>query len=88
VTAIAIFGNHSTAGSFVLSIVAPEAPRTRKMTDVVRIRFPVDIHFGKEIPSVPLLEFRRRGGYKAFLFVCDFWISLIVVVLHHGWDTI
>src|ERR1043165_1624294 len=53
---ITIIADNAPIRAEVLSIMAAKTPLTVEMPDVVRVRFPVSFHFGKEIRRVDALQ--------------------------------
>jgi len=57
---IARVGNDFSTCAFMLALVSTKATRTRKVPNIVRIGIPPDLHIGKAVAIVNLLQLRYR----------------------------
>ena len=56
----AIVADHFARVADVLAIVTAKTPREIKMTDIVRMRLPIGLHFRKKIGAKDSLDFGNR----------------------------
>lgn len=60
VAGVAIVADDLAGGALMLAVVAAEAALRIEVADVVRVRLPVRLHFGKEVGLVNALHFADR----------------------------
>lgn len=88
VALVAIAADHTAICTDVLPVVAAETSRRIKVSKIVGMRLPVQLHFRERGPLEDLLHFGDRVANFQLLGLCDIRIFFLVEILEAAGDAL
>src|SRR5689334_15668146 len=72
----------------MIAVMAAKATRIKRMANIIRMRAPIDFHFGKDIRLINFLHFDDRFSDRLPLFLVNGRVLLKLKIFQSGCDAL